>query len=134
MPVNEAEADEEITPPADPLPESLSGEWRHDTPAPVRARGAKPKRRRRKKRRHRKDNTPVVEPLVVRPRVARAMLGNCSQFELYRKLARGDLDSYLDNNSRRRLISVESIRRDIQRQLDAAASTGFQPTRGARTP
>jgi hypothetical protein len=75
---------------------------------------------------------PTGEPLVVRPRVARRMLGDCSQDELYRKLENGDLDSYLDG--RRRLITVESIKRDIVRKAQAAVSLGFQRARGARMP
>ena len=75
---------------------------------------------------------PTVEPLVVRPCVARAMLGNCSQDEIYRKLKKGDLQSYLDG--RRRLITVESIKQDIVRKAQAAASIGFQRARGTRVP
>jgi hypothetical protein len=73
-----------------------------------------------------------TEPLVVRPVVARAMLGNCSQEEIYRKLKNGDLESYLDG--RRRLITVESIKRDIHRKTQSAVSLGFQRARGSPAP
>ena len=79
-----------------------------------------------------RDKGQHAEPLVVRPQVARVMLGNCSQDELYRKLGNGDLDSYLDG--RRRLITVESIKADIARKAQAAASAGFQGARGTRSP
>jgi hypothetical protein len=75
---------------------------------------------------------PTVDPLVVRPSIARRMLGDCSLDELYRKLQNGDLDSYLDG--RRRLITVESIKRDIARKAQAALSLGFQRARGSRMP
>jgi hypothetical protein len=75
---------------------------------------------------------PTVEPLVVRPIVARRMLGDCSIEELYRKLQNGDLQSYLDG--RRRLITVESIKQDIVRKAQAAVSHGFQRARGSRMP
>jgi hypothetical protein len=75
---------------------------------------------------------PAVEPLVVRPSVARRMLGDCSQDEIYRKLGNGDLESYLDG--RRRLITVESIKQDIMRKAQAAVSAGFQRARGSRMP
>jgi hypothetical protein len=72
------------------------------------------------------------EPLVVRPNDAMAMLGNCSKAELYRKIAAGELVSYLDGPMRR-LITVESIKADIARRIAAAAAGGFQrgyhPTR-----
>ena len=74
----------------------------------------------------------AIEPIVVRPRAARRMLGNCSHDELYRKIANGELESYLDG--RRRLITVASIERDIARKLAAAAANGFERARGARRP
>jgi hypothetical protein len=75
---------------------------------------------------------PTVEPLVVRPKKARALLGDCSHDELNRKIKNGDLESYLDG--RRRLITVESIKRDIARRAAAAAAQGFQRARGSRAP
>jgi hypothetical protein len=74
----------------------------------------------------------AIEPFVVRPRAARRMYGNCSEAELYRKIANGELESYLDG--RRRLITVKSIKADIARKLAAAAKNGFEHARGARRP
>jgi hypothetical protein len=76
--------------------------------------------------------TPAAEPLVVRPKVAKAMLGGCSDDELNRKIKAGELDAYLDG--RRRLITVASIKADIARKVTAAAKSGFQYARGARRP
>jgi hypothetical protein len=73
-----------------------------------------------------------IEPLVVRPRAACKMYGNCSIDELYRKIRDGEVTSYLDG--RRRLITVESIKADIARGLAAAAANGFERARGARRP
>jgi hypothetical protein len=73
-----------------------------------------------------------IEPAVVRLRAARTMLGNCSADEVYRKIANGELVSYLDG--RRRLITVESIKADIARKVAVAASRGFEYARGARRP
>jgi hypothetical protein len=74
----------------------------------------------------------AIEPLVVRPRGARRMYGNCSEAELYRKIAAGEVESYLDG--RRRLITVKSIKADIARNLAAAAANGFERARGSRRP
>jgi hypothetical protein len=71
----------------------------------------------------------AIKPLVVRPRAAKQMLGNCSDEELYRKIRTGEVVSYLDG--RRRLITVESIEADIARKIVAAAEQGFQRARGA---
>jgi hypothetical protein len=73
-----------------------------------------------------------VEPLVVRPAKARAMLGGCSASELNDKIKSGELESYLDG--RRRLITVASIKADIARKVAAAAKSGFQYARGSRRP
>ena len=73
-----------------------------------------------------------IEPAVVRVRAARTMLGNCSNDEIYRKIAAGELESYLDG--RRRLITVASIKADIARRVEAAASHGFEYAKGARKP
>jgi hypothetical protein len=75
---------------------------------------------------------PAAEPLVVRPKEAKRMLGNCSDDELYRKIAAGELDTYLDG--RRRLITVASIKADIARKVAETAKSGFQYARGARRP
>jgi hypothetical protein len=64
-----------------------------------------------------------VKPLVVRPRVARRMYGDCSLDDLYEKIRSGEVESYLDG--RRRLITVASIEADIARNI-AAAKAGFQ--------
>jgi hypothetical protein len=66
-------------------------------------------------------------PLVVRPRVARRMYGDCSADELYDKIKCGDVESYLDG--RRRLIVVASIEADIARKAAAAQANGFQRER-----
>jgi hypothetical protein len=71
-----------------------------------------------------------VEPLVVRPAQARAMLGGCSNDELNRKIQNGELESFLDG--RRRLIVVASIKADIARKVAAAAKSGFQHASGSR--
>jgi hypothetical protein len=69
----------------------------------------------------------TVKPLVVRPRAARRLLGDCSTDELYNKIKCGELVSYLDG--RRRLIVVASIEADIARRAAAAATSGFQRDR-----
>jgi hypothetical protein len=70
---------------------------------------------------------PTTQPLVVRPRVARRMLGDCSADELYEKIKSGEIQSYLDG--RRRLIVVASIEADIARRAAAAATNGFERER-----
>jgi len=71
----------------------------------------------------------ATKPLVVRPRAAKAMYGGLSDAQLYDKIKKGDVVSYLDG--RRRLITVESIEADIARNVAAAAEQGFQHARGA---
>jgi hypothetical protein len=73
-----------------------------------------------------------VEPLVVRPKQARALLGGCSNDELNKKIKNGDLESYLDG--RRRLITVASIRADVARRAEEATARGFEYARGSRRP
>jgi hypothetical protein len=73
-----------------------------------------------------------IEPIVVRPRAARTMLGNCSEDELYRLIGSGALESYLDG--RRRLITVASIKAHIARGLAGAKARGFEYARGAGRP
>lgn len=68
-----------------------------------------------------------VRALVVRPREARRMYGDCSMDEIYEKIKTGEIASYLDG--RRRLILVSSIEADIARRAQAAAATGFQAHR-----
>src|SRR5215212_6962036 len=64
-----------------------------------------------------------VKPLVVRMRGACRMYGDCSKDEVYGKIKRHEIDSYLDG--RRRLIVVASIQADIARRVAAAAAAGF---------
>ena len=71
-----------------------------------------------------------VKPLVVRPRVARQMYGNCSLDTIYDKIKSGEVESYLDGA--RRLIVVASIEADITRNAAAAAAQGFHPLRMPR--
>jgi hypothetical protein len=56
-----------------------------------------------------------IRPLVVRPRVARRLLGGISTMKLWRLLNTGQLDSYLDG--RARMITVTSIERYVARLL-----------------
>ena len=73
-----------------------------------------------------------IEPLVVRPRAAKVMLGDISDEKLFQKIVAGELESYLDG--RRRLITVKSIKADIARNLAAAAERGFEYARNAWRP
>jgi hypothetical protein len=57
------------------------------------------------------------DPLVVRPNQAMRML-NCARAGLYELINRGELDSYCDGTARK--ITVESIRRYIERKLNEA--------------
>ena len=58
-------------------------------------------------------------PLVVKPRVAWNML-SCSNTRGYELLNSGELESFLDGRSRK--ITVDSIRRYIQRRLEASGA------------
>ncbi len=40
------------------------------------------------------NDSETVKPLVMRPRVARQMYGDCSADELYDKIKAGDVESY----------------------------------------
>jgi hypothetical protein len=72
-----------------------------------------------------------VEPLVVRPRVARRMLGNCGTERLWELINSGEIESYLDGKARR--ITVSSIKAHIARQLAAAAkANAAEPRRRGR--
>ena len=62
-------------------------------------------------------NTSIL-PLVVRPRDARKLLGNCGNERLYELLNSGVLESFVDG--RARLISVASINRYIADRLAGA--------------
>lgn len=75
------------------------------------------------------DNPEIVKPLVVRPRVARQMYGDCSADKIYEKIRSGEIESYLDG--RRRVIVVASIEADIKRKA-AAAKAEFQRGRHPR--
>jgi hypothetical protein len=75
------------------------------------------------------DNAEIVKPLVVRPRVARQMYGDCSADKIYEKIKSGEIESYLDG--RRRVIVVASIEADIKRKA-AAAKAGFERGRHPR--
>jgi hypothetical protein len=60
-------------------------------------------------------------PLVVRPRVARRLLGNCGTERLYLLLNSGALESFVDG--RARWIVVASINRYIAERLAGAGAT-----------
>jgi hypothetical protein len=55
------------------------------------------------------------ECLLVRPKIARKMLGDISSGRLWQLIRSGEISSYLDGTARR--ISVESIRAHVARQL-----------------
>jgi hypothetical protein len=59
--------------------------------------------------------------LLVRPRVARRLLGNCGNERLYELLKMGVLESFVEG--RARYISVASIHRYIADRLAAASGT-----------
>jgi hypothetical protein len=56
-------------------------------------------------------------PLIVKPRGACELL-DCGITRLYALLAAGELESFLDGRSRK--ITTDSIRRYIQRRLEAS--------------
>jgi excisionase family DNA binding protein len=60
-----------------------------------------------------------IGPLVVKPKVAWRMLG-CSNTRGYELIAAGELESYKDGRSRK--ITVDSIKRYIERRLAASSS------------
>jgi len=64
---------------------------------------------------------PDERPLVVRPRVARQLLGNCGNERLYSLLNSGKIQSFRDG--RVRLILVESLHAYIRRGLAEAGDT-----------
>jgi hypothetical protein len=70
-----------------------------------------------------------VEPLVVRPRVARRMLGNCGTERLWELINSGELESYLDG--RARLITVASIKAHIARKLAAQSASATTKPRAS---
>jgi hypothetical protein len=59
--------------------------------------------------------------LIVRPRAARRMLGDCSNETLYRLLNSGELQSFA--HGRARWIVAASIERYVNRRLDEASGT-----------
>jgi hypothetical protein len=64
-------------------------------------------------------------PLVVRPRAARKLLGNCGNERLYELLNSGAIQSFVDG--RARLISVASISRYIANRLAGAGTPASAP-------
>jgi hypothetical protein len=70
-----------------------------------------------------------VQPLVVRPRTARRMMGNSSEEKLYENINSGELESYLDGGAR--YITVESIKRLIARRLEEPTTKKDTPRRPA---
>lgn len=71
-----------------------------------------------------------IEPLVVRPKIAKWLLGSCSNEHLYALLNSGAIESYRDGRSR--LISVPSIQRYVEMRL--ASRTGPPASDPARSP
>lgn len=63
---------------------------------------------------------PAVEPFAVRPKEG-ARLAGISMATFYQRLNAGHYESFLDGNMR--LVTVESIRSDQRRKLDAARGT-----------
>jgi excisionase family DNA binding protein len=61
-----------------------------------------------------------IEPLVVRPNKAMRLL-DCSRVYLYELINNGELESYRDGAARK--ITMESIRRRIQRKLRESQQT-----------
>lgn len=68
-----------------------------------------------------------VEPLVVRPAAARKMLGGCGTTTLWNLINGGELESYMQGNAR--MITVDSIRAYITRQLAASLAPRSKRTR-----
>lgn len=64
--------------------------------------------------------TPSVEPFAVRPKDG-ARLAGIGLSKFYQNLNAGRYESFLDGNIR--LVTVESIRADLRRQLAAARGT-----------
>jgi hypothetical protein len=62
---------------------------------------------------------PEIEPLLVKPKVAWKLL-SCGNTKGYELLAAGDLESFLDGNSRK--ITMASIRHYIERRLEQGSS------------
>jgi hypothetical protein len=62
----------------------------------------------------------LVEPLVVKPKIAWRLLG-CSNTYGYDLLAAGELDSFKDGKARK--ITMASIKARIARQLEATKTT-----------
>jgi hypothetical protein len=66
-----------------------------------------------------------IEPLLVRPRIARRLLGNCGPERLWALINSGEIKSYKDGNARR--ISVASIKLYVARQLAQAKDEPHTP-------
>jgi len=64
-------------------------------------------------------------PLVVRPRAARKLLGDCGNERLYELLNSGAIQSFVDG--RARLISVASISRYVADRLAGAGTPASAP-------
>jgi hypothetical protein len=60
-------------------------------------------------------------PLIVRPRIARKLLGDCGTERLYELLNSGAIESFVDG--RARWIVVASINRYIAKRLAGAGAT-----------
>jgi hypothetical protein len=71
-----------------------------------------------------------VEPLLVRPRVARRMLGNIGTERLWELINSGELESYLDGRARR--ITVASIKAHIASRLALKAARAAIKTRAPK--
>ena len=76
------------------------------------------------------NTTPIsIEPIAVRPSVPFAMLG-CAKTRGYELINSGELQSFLDGNSRR--ILVQSIRDYIARKLADPATATMKRTPDGR--
>jgi excisionase family DNA binding protein len=70
------------------------------------------------------DVFPTLEPVVVSPETAARLL-NCSRTALYKLLASGELQSFVEGQ--RRSITTQSIRRYVARRLSAAGKSVVRP-------
>lgn len=68
-----------------------------------------------------------IEPLVVRPVVARRLLGDCSEETLWRLINDGTLESYRQGGAR--LITVASIKGYIALRLASPSTKKETPRR-----
>jgi hypothetical protein len=65
-------------------------------------------------------STTIIEPFAVSPRQV-ARIDHCGLTEVYKRLNRGEYESFIDGS--KRLITVRSIRARQERQLAAGAGT-----------